>query len=91
MGETNKISNSEHKSNHIAMKRNSVILDCNATKKLAEIWEVNPSNLSSFMKLETIENIPKIKSKSQSVRKKKSSSTVQLDKQFSSSLKDLGW
>ena len=87
--ETNQLSNNEHKSNHIAMKRNSVILDCSAAKKLTEIWQVNPSNLSSFMKLETIENIPKLKNKSQSVRRKKSSNTVQLDKALSSSLKDL--
>ena len=71
------------------MRRPSVILDCNAAKKLTEIWQVNPSNLSSFMKLETIEHIPKLKNKSQSVRKKKSSNTVRLDKALSSSLKDL--
>ena len=57
----------------------SMSLDCNAIKKRKKIWEVNPSNLSTFMKLNSIENIPELKRKSKSFHVKKCSSKIQLE------------
>ena len=40
------------------MHRSSTSLDVNAARKLAATWEVNPLNLPSFMKMDSIECMP---------------------------------
>ena len=72
------------------ISRPSISLDSNALKKLTKIWEVNPSNLASFMKLDPIERIPKLKSKSQSVRIRRCSNKIQPDRKLSRGLTEAG-
>lgn len=91
--ETNQLSN-ERGLDNMKMRylaRASISIDCNAIKKLTDKWDVNPSNLSSFMKLDSIENIPKVKKKSQSVRERKSSNKTQSARKLSRGITQSGW